>query len=246
MQKRLRHTFISLLPITCIAAQLAHGQATPKIQQKSESSACSNIVALAGNVNVNCSNLTREQREELARIPAILHKILANQLPTDQVMKKLDDILEASKHPMYDQTCVGSACAQGVGANAVFNQYGAKKYYISDEQIGIMADGLKRFSGLTVELMCERSRKDIPVFREQLKRAFDKAGIYVNGACIDQYSIAGADSSGITIMYNPQYKSFVQALEVELSKVGIVQDDINLYSYGEGEDPLRVVIRSNR
>ncbi len=77
----------------------AHGQSMPNLEQNSAKSACSNIVALSGDVNINCSSLTPQQKKTLDTIPAILRKILANQIDTKAVMDKLDEILVATPRP---------------------------------------------------------------------------------------------------------------------------------------------------
>jgi hypothetical protein len=64
----------------------------PGIKQDSKNSSCSNIVALAGNVSLNCFSLTTAQRRIIDSIPTVLNKILANQLDPDVVMAKLDEI----------------------------------------------------------------------------------------------------------------------------------------------------------
>jgi hypothetical protein len=77
----------------------AHGQGISNVEQNSARSACSNIVALTGDVNINCSSLTPQQKKTLDTIPAILRKILANQIDTKTVMDKLDEILAATSRP---------------------------------------------------------------------------------------------------------------------------------------------------
>jgi uncharacterized membrane protein len=85
------------------------GQTKPNVTQQAKNARCSNIVALAGNVNIKCSALTPEQRKLIEGIPAVLNKILANQLDPSAVMAKLDEILAAASRPT--QTCIGSNCA---------------------------------------------------------------------------------------------------------------------------------------
>jgi hypothetical protein len=82
-----------------LSAISARGQNTPGIEQKSDKSTCSNIVALAGNISVNCSSPTPQQKIALEQIPAILNKILANKLDVNLVMKKLDDMIQANSRP---------------------------------------------------------------------------------------------------------------------------------------------------
>jgi hypothetical protein len=90
---------ISVVLCLALSAISAYGQNPPGVEQKSDKSACSNIVALAGNISVNCSSLTPEQKIALERIPAILNKILANELDANLVMKKLDEMIQANSRP---------------------------------------------------------------------------------------------------------------------------------------------------
>jgi len=75
MIKRRRHLSISLLLVVSIASSFAYSQSDSTAQQKLERVTCSNIVALAGDVNVNCSNLTPAQKKALENVPAIMKKL---------------------------------------------------------------------------------------------------------------------------------------------------------------------------
>ena len=70
---------------------------TPNVKQDVKNSSCSNIVALAGSVEVNCSSLTPAQQKLIASIPGMLHKIIADQLDPQVVMQKLDEIIANQK-----------------------------------------------------------------------------------------------------------------------------------------------------
>jgi hypothetical protein len=66
-------------------------------------------------------------KEQGQKIVSILNKILSNQLDTDKVMAKLDELIAAQSRQgatNYSQTCNGSACAQGPNSQATFNQLG--------------------------------------------------------------------------------------------------------------------------
>jgi hypothetical protein len=101
---------------------LAHAQNGPTVQQKSEKSTCSNIVALTGNVNLNCSSLTPEQKKILERIQVLLKKILANQSDSKALLDKIDKMEE------MNLSCEGGNCAQskdqtgGITAGQIVNQ----------------------------------------------------------------------------------------------------------------------------
>jgi hypothetical protein len=73
-------------------------QTTPNITEQSKNSTCSNIVALAGNVDLKCSSLTPAQQKIIEGIPGVLNKILSNQLDINLVMAKLDELLSETKN----------------------------------------------------------------------------------------------------------------------------------------------------
>ena len=71
---------------SCLVSQ------TPPIKQEARNTTCSNVIALAGNVNINCSHLNPTQEKLIASIPAVLKKIITNQLDPELVMAKLNEI----------------------------------------------------------------------------------------------------------------------------------------------------------
>jgi hypothetical protein len=80
--------FLFLLVIEAI------GQNPSTVTQEAKSSQCSNIVALAGDVKIDCTSLTPAQQKLVESIPGLLHKILVNQLDPNTVTTKLDEILK--------------------------------------------------------------------------------------------------------------------------------------------------------
>jgi len=86
--------------ILALLATATYGpsQTPSTVTQKSKDSACSNIVALAGNVDVKCSSLTPAQQKIIDCIPGVLNKILSNQLDVSLVMAKLDELLSETKN----------------------------------------------------------------------------------------------------------------------------------------------------
>lgn len=74
-----------------VAAALA--QQPQSIKQQSKGGACTNIVALAGNITINCSTLTPKQQHLINRIPGLLAKILEHQIDPDAITAKLNEIL---------------------------------------------------------------------------------------------------------------------------------------------------------
>jgi hypothetical protein len=92
------------LPLLILSAALslptstAIGQNPPTVTQEAKGSPCSNIVALVGDVKLDCSSLTPAQQKIIESIPAVLHKILANHLDPDAVMGKLDELARQLDH----------------------------------------------------------------------------------------------------------------------------------------------------
>jgi len=94
--------FLSIEVACCVIFSIAHAQQNPTVQQKADRSACSNIVALTGNVSIHCSALTPEQSKALQQLRSMLRKMLANQIDPiliGQMNDKLDEIKRSSSQP---------------------------------------------------------------------------------------------------------------------------------------------------
>jgi hypothetical protein len=91
LKKKVRKSIEAIFVLT-ISSLWAFAQPPQNIKQDAKNASCSNIVALAGNVNVDCSSLTPAQQKLIESIPALLHKILADQLDPKAVMDKLNEI----------------------------------------------------------------------------------------------------------------------------------------------------------
>jgi len=117
---------INILLVSTPAIIAAHSQTVPTVQQKAGNSLCSNVVALTGSVNLNCSALTPEQKRILGSIPAILNKILANQIDSKAVMDKLDEILkaEAGTSPIVSAPHGIAIAGGGTVTNPTVNNFG--------------------------------------------------------------------------------------------------------------------------
>lgn len=110
---------MKLAVVTLLFSSFAASQ-----QPATTSGPCSPIASHnSGAITINCPGISKEQGQKMI---AILNRILANQLDASTVMEKLDEILAAKSGSIRNQTCVGSACAQGPNSSAVLNQYGAQ------------------------------------------------------------------------------------------------------------------------
>lgn len=118
----------NLALILPFAALIVFGQDVNKIKQISEKSSCSNIVALAGNVNLNCSSLTPEQEKLLKDIPIMLNKILSSR-DTNLVINKLEELRKSidkinsapsmeHEYTNSDITALGGGTAVKLNGNA--------------------------------------------------------------------------------------------------------------------------------
>lgn len=207
MTKRKPLLSTKILIFVGIVVTLAHGQLAQKVQQKSESSTCSNIVALTGNVNINCSNLTPEQKKELDKIPGILKKILANQLPADEVMKKLDEMQKEMSRPTLAQECKpGAACAMssgqqgGITAGQVFFDT-HPHIVITDGQQAAISEAMKPFGGHSAMILLNGNNQEMADLGKHLNSAFVTAMITSN---LSQ-GFAGSEDGSVLLPIQVQY-----------------------------------------
>lgn len=109
-RKNLRSAWIILLTIPALT------QTTPTVQQKAEKSACSNIVALTGNVDIKCSTLTPEQGKALIQIKMMLQKMLADKIDPNlikQMDEKLDEIKRIASQPSIQNNAPNGIAVSG-------------------------------------------------------------------------------------------------------------------------------------
>jgi len=106
-----------------LAAQSAHGQT---IVQHSHESVCSNIVALTGDVKLNCSNLTPAQKKAIEQIPAVLKMALTNQEYLAAIEAKLDEVSKPGPAVVVQSGGVASVGQMGGVTAGTVNYAGAK------------------------------------------------------------------------------------------------------------------------
>ncbi len=111
---RIRHLQIaSAALISILSATCGFAQGQPPINQEAVKSNCSNIIALVGNVKIDCSNLSPAQKKALEDIPAILKMALANQDYLDAIMAKLEEISKATPQPSVTNNAPGGFAVSG-------------------------------------------------------------------------------------------------------------------------------------
>jgi hypothetical protein len=100
---------------------------SPGVQQTSEKSICSNVVALTGNVNLNCSNLTVAQKKALALIPSLLKQTLTNQTFLEEIKARLDELEKPQQSIVINNAPNGFAISGGTVNNPSITNYGEKE-----------------------------------------------------------------------------------------------------------------------
>jgi hypothetical protein len=124
---------LRIVLLLSFASGIGCGQTTqPTIQQKSEKSTCANIVALAGNVDLNCSSLTPAQSKAISNIPAILKMTLENQNYLDAIMKQLQEMSKTQPGQItvngnVSQGGNGDCQANAIGGSATVESCGASE-----------------------------------------------------------------------------------------------------------------------
>jgi hypothetical protein len=118
MQNYLQLRNLKLFIFLLLFISISYGQTSPTIKQESEKSTCSNIVALVGNINLNCSKLTPAQKKALEDIPTILRMALKNQDYLDSIKKELDEI---SQNPTQTTTTNSAPGGFAVSGGTLIN-----------------------------------------------------------------------------------------------------------------------------
>ena len=82
-----------------------------------------------------------------------------------------------STQPTYQQECHDCAQAQGPNSHAEFNQYGAPKLTMSDEQRNAVRDAMSPFAGIEVDVTLNNATEDSFAYGLQLIKALNDAGL---------------------------------------------------------------------
>ena len=114
--KHLPGTSVIILSLLGVCSLVMNGQ-TATVKQKSEKSICSNVVALAGDVHIDCASLTSAQRKAISGIPNIMKKILASQLDIAAVSAKLDELISRPSDGPQNSAPGGYAISGGTVIN---------------------------------------------------------------------------------------------------------------------------------
>jgi len=84
--------------------------------------------------------------------------------------------------PTYGgQTCIGSACAQGPGSQATFNQYGAPKLLLSDKEHDAITKAMSPYAGKYINIVSYEATEDTDAYIAKLIDALNAAHLKVLG-----------------------------------------------------------------
>jgi ribosomal protein S11 len=145
------------------------------------------------------------------------------------------------------QTCVGSACAQGPGSQATFNQFSPPRLEITSAQRETIRDAMKPYAGTTARIMTSTNDEDAKQFGAQLVGALQDANLSVIHKEAGSMVVEGAKPFGISINFSEDHQPAAIALEKEILKLG-VRPALTLYNRPQdiGHSFLTVVVQPTR
>lgn len=145
------------------------------------------------------------------------------------------------------QTCVGSACAQGPGSQATFNQFGPPRLEMTSAQRETIRDAMKPYAGTTARIMTSTNDDDAKQFGTQLVGALQDANLSVTHKEAGSMVVEGAKPFGISINFSEDHQPAAIALEKEILKLG-VRPAMTLYKRPQdiGLSFLTIVVQPTR
>jgi hypothetical protein len=143
--------------IACISA-ISGGQTPPSVQQKAERSICANIVALTGDVKLNCSNLTEEQKKALKDIPAILKMAVSNQAYLAEILAKMEEMNRPQPAVTNNIAPGGFATSGGTLINPSVNNFGPPSAHLTftEEVVQPLPPDGKGFKEIKIHIHTDR------------------------------------------------------------------------------------------
>jgi hypothetical protein len=160
----------------------------------------------------------------------------SNHIPkTRQSRAFVPDTAPPAKSSTYDQHCVGSACAQGPGSTANYNQYGAPKLMLTDAQENAVLDAMKPFANMGFSVKCTESvTEDMLAYATKLNNALNKAGLVEQVPPCRDITVLWETHPGLYVEFSPEYKDAVWAFAHTLRTSGAINS------------PLKVDVKPNQ
>ncbi len=190
-------------------ATIASSQTVPNVQQKSDKSTCSNILALTGNININCSSLTPAQKKALESIPKVLRMAMTNQDYLNAIMVKLDE-MSKNQGTSIVQNCPSGICNNGPnsGSQTVINNGPAERHLtpLQISQLGEFAKSLPTGMGLTLR---SGNEADANQYANEIKTAL--SGRLTSDYLIEMISAA---KGTFVLISGPDSKAFPYAQQL--------------------------------
>lgn len=147
------------------------------------------------------------------------------------------------QQPTYKQECNGSACAQGPGSQATYNQFGANKLQMAGNESTAICSAMKPFAGTRVELEINISEQDSDQFGSDMQQALECAGISVNSDRAPMLVVYGARGSGVTAEYSDNHQAMAEALQKAMQNEPLYLSPFPLENHS---DTFVVVVQPNR
>ncbi len=182
-----------------MAVTISQGQTASTRQKKSDVNNCSNIVALTGNININCSQLTPEQRKALEQIPAMLRRILTNENPP-ALMAKIDEILKAVSERGGGVSAPGGIAIGGQAhvENPTVNNFAPSARRLSADFMSSVSACLALHPG-TVNISAMAGDAEAYQYAEDWLKVFSDANWNITDKVIHSFIVGQGDWSGTTI-----------------------------------------------
>lgn len=122
-------------------------------------------------------------------------------------------------------SCIGSACAQGPGATATYNQYGAPKLNMTDEQRKSITDAMKPYAGTKFFTYRVTATEDSAKYAGDIEKALTDAGLISSGSG-DLMAHSKVIPGGVSLTIGQSEISAASALGVAMMKAKLISKPI--------------------
>jgi hypothetical protein len=127
-----------------------------------------------------------------------------------------------SQQPTYQQKCEGSACAQGPGSQATYNQYGAPKLVMTDAQGKALYSVARPYAGIQVTVfLLNPTTPDSTEYAKSLVSSLVSAGISVPPVA---EAIQSGVGSGVSIIRGNNRTKLADDLATALEQAKVLTD----------------------
>ena len=163
--------------------------------------------------------------------------------PIDQT--SVSSNTQTAQAPTYEQKCETSACAQGPGSQATYNQYGPAKLTMTQDQQAAITKAMLPYAGLEFTIERHDATKDSSEYGDKLRDALKAAGMFCTRDSTGNRIQPGGIPAGVSVTIGRGNLDKLIALAKALRISGAIAGKVSYVTDSRRQDAFDILVAPN-